>query len=78
MIFPLQPGGIETVVSPPEIGSSGRSLGLELSGKGADLAGKVRLVIDAHEQALLDRIPAEHQAHLLPVLLALWGDQDAD
>jgi DNA-binding MarR family transcriptional regulator len=58
--------------------SDGRSLGLELSEKGADLAGKVRLVIDAHEQALLDRIPAEHQAHLLPVLLALWGDQDAD
>lgn len=56
--------------------SDGRSLGLELSEKGAALSAKVRLVIEAHEQALLDRVPVEHQAHLLPALLALWRDQE--
>lgn len=56
--------------------SDGRSLGLALSEEGARLAGAVRAAIDAHEQALIERVPAEHRAHLLPALLALWNDDE--
>lgn len=52
--------------------SDGRSLGLELTDEGQQLAQKARGVIDAFEIELTNRIPEEHRAHLLPALLALW------
>jgi DNA-binding MarR family transcriptional regulator len=52
--------------------SDGRSLGLELTPEGLQLAQKARAAIDAFETELTNRIPAEHRAHLLPALLALW------
>ncbi len=52
--------------------SDGRSLGLELTDEGKQLAQKARGVIDAFETELTNRIPEEHRAHLLPALLALW------
>jgi DNA-binding MarR family transcriptional regulator len=52
--------------------SDGRSLGLELTDEGQQLAQKARGVIDAFETELTNRIPEEHRAHLLPALLALW------
>lgn len=49
----------------------GRTNGLYLTEKGADLANQVQLIIDAHETALVARIPEEHRAHILPALQAL-------
>ena len=52
--------------------SDGRSLGLELTTEGRQLANQARAVIDAFETELANRIPEEHRAHLIPALLALW------
>lgn len=54
--------------------SDGRSLGLVLSDEGAALSARVRLIIEAHERSLLNRVPVEYREALLPALLALWGD----
>lgn len=53
--------------------SDGRSLGLELTESGADLAARARDVVETFEAELTARIPEEHRAHFLPALLALWG-----
>ncbi len=58
--------------------SDGRSFGLELSAAGADLAAKVREVVESHERSLLERVPEQHRAHLLPALQALWTENDAE
>lgn len=52
--------------------SDGRSLGLNLTEAGHQLAQQARAVIDAFETDLTNRIPEEHRAHFLPALLALW------
>lgn len=56
--------------------SDGRSLGLELTPEGKQLAEKAQVVVDAFETELTNRIPAEHRAHLMPALLALWPSTD--
>ncbi len=56
--------------------SDGRSLGLELTPEGKQLAEKAQAVVDAFETELTNRIPAEHRAHLMPALLALWPSTD--
>jgi DNA-binding MarR family transcriptional regulator len=50
----------------------GKSLGLELTDVGRAKLVDARAVIDTFEAGLLQRIPAEHRAHLLPALEALW------
>ncbi len=50
---------------------NGRTNGLCLTDKGAILANEVHAIIDAHEAALVARIPEEHRAHILPALQAL-------
>ena len=50
----------------------GKSQGLELSASGRERLGAARAVVEAFEAALLARVPAEHRAHLLPALEALW------
>jgi DNA-binding MarR family transcriptional regulator len=50
---------------------NGRTNGLYLTGKGASVANLVHTIIDAHEAALVARIPDQHRAHLLPALRAL-------
>ncbi len=56
--------------------SDGRSLGLELTPEGQQLAEKARAIIDRFETDLTNRIPVEHRAHLMPALLALWPSAD--
>ena len=53
--------------------SDGRSLGLELTESGAELAIRARQIVETFEAELTARIPEEHRAHFLPALLALWG-----
>ena len=50
----------------------GRSHGLVLTAKGNAMLTEVRRIVDAHEDALLARIPPEHRPHVLPALSALW------
>jgi DNA-binding MarR family transcriptional regulator len=50
----------------------GKSQGLELSASGRARLGEARKVVEAFEAELLARVPAEHRAHLLPALEALW------
>lgn len=50
----------------------GKSMGLELTAAGTALLDKARAEIEAFETELLERVPAEHRAHLLPALHALW------
>ena len=56
----------------------GRTLGLELTEAGTSLASEVSKATNAHEQALMDRIPARHRPHLLPALQALWSEAEGD
>jgi DNA-binding MarR family transcriptional regulator len=58
--------------------SDGRSLGLELSAAGKELAAKVHAVIYGYERELMSLVPEEHRAHLLPALIALWDEDGAD
>jgi hypothetical protein len=37
------------------------------------LLGRARRVVDAHEAALLQRVPDKLKPMVLPVLMALWG-----
>jgi len=50
----------------------GRSLALELTGRGHMLLERAHRVVDAHEARLLARVPAELRPMVLPVLKALW------
>jgi len=50
----------------------GRSQALELTGRGRMLLVRARRVVDAHEVALLERVPARLRPLVLPVLMALW------
>ena len=50
----------------------GKSQGLALTGDGAARLAQARAIIDGYEAELLERVPVEHRAHLLPALGALW------
>jgi len=52
----------------------GRSQALELTARGRLVLAKARSVVDAHEAALLARVPAALRASVLPVLTALWQE----
>ncbi len=51
----------------------GRSHGWALTAAGSALAAQAQLIITTFERALVERVPAAHQAHILPVLMALWS-----
>jgi len=51
----------------------GRSQALALTGRGRALLARARRVVDAHEAALLGRVPQKLRPLVLPVLTALWG-----
>lgn len=50
----------------------GKSRGLELTALGRERRAAAGTVIDVFEAELIQRVPAEHRAHLLPALEALW------
>jgi DNA-binding MarR family transcriptional regulator len=50
----------------------GKSQGLALTDAGRARLGEARAVVEAFEAELIARVPAEHRAHLLPALEALW------
>lgn len=50
----------------------GKSQGLELSVAGRTRLAEAKRIVEAFEAELLARVPAEHRAHLLPALEALW------
>lgn len=51
----------------------GKSQGLELTDAGHTRVAEARKVIEAYEAELIQRVPEEHRAHLLPALAALWS-----
>ena len=53
----------------------GRSQALELTSRGRVLLERARRVVQAHEGALLGRVPEELRPVVLPVLMALWSPQ---
>ena len=50
----------------------GKSQGLALTDAGRARLAEGREVIERFERELIDRVPHEHRAHLLPALNALW------
>jgi DNA-binding MarR family transcriptional regulator len=50
----------------------GRSQALDLTGRGRMLLARARRVVEAHEAALLARVPEPLRPMVLPVLTALW------
>jgi len=50
----------------------GKSQGLALTNAGKATLAEGRTVIDRFERELLERVPEEHRAHLLPALNAIW------
>ncbi len=52
----------------------GKSQGLILTETGRATHRRALAVIEAFETELIARVPAEHRAHLLPALNALWRD----
>lgn len=52
----------------------GKSHALELTGAGLAKLAEVKAVIITFEAWLIERVPAEHRAHLKPALDALWSD----
>jgi DNA-binding MarR family transcriptional regulator len=49
-----------------------KSFGLGLTASGRALLAQARDVVESFEAELIARVPAEHRAHLLPALEALW------
>ena len=50
----------------------GKSQGLALTGAGRAKLAEGRKVIEQFERELIERVPKEHRAHLLPALNAIW------
>lgn len=50
----------------------GKSQGLALTEAGRARLLEGRAVIEAFERELIERVPPEHRAHLLPALNAIW------
>ncbi|MWV28592.1 MarR family winged helix-turn-helix transcriptional regulator [Aurantiacibacter rhizosphaerae] len=55
----------------------GKSQGLALTAKGRKARNAAQECIEGFENELLARVPAQHRAHLLPALNALWHDDGA-
>ena len=55
----------------------GRTQALDLTRRGRMVLGRARRVVDAHEAALLERVPEKLKPMVLPVLMALWGPAPA-
>jgi DNA-binding MarR family transcriptional regulator len=49
-----------------------KSFGLALTAPGRERVGKAKAIVEAFEAELIERVPGEHRAHLLPALEALW------
>lgn len=49
-----------------------KSRGLDLTTHGREVLAEARTVVETFEAELIARVPAEHRAHLLPALEALW------
>lgn len=54
----------------------GRSQGLALTAAGQALTAQAQAIAHGFEAELLDRVPAELRAHVVPVLTALWAAPD--
>jgi DNA-binding MarR family transcriptional regulator len=54
----------------------GRSQALALTGSGCSLLARARAVVEAHERALIDRVPRKMRPMVLPILLALWDRRE--
>lgn len=55
----------------------GKSQGLVLTARGKARRAEALAIIEQFEAELLARVPAQHRAHLLPALNALWqGDSE--
>ncbi|RKF18222.1 MarR family transcriptional regulator [Altericroceibacterium spongiae] len=54
----------------------GKSLGLNLTSLGRKKLAEARQRIETFEAELLRRVPAEHRAHLVPALNALWQEEE--
>ncbi len=52
----------------------GRSRALQLTPNGQSILTQARQRVDDYEMALLNQVPASLRAHVLPILMALWGD----
>ena len=50
----------------------GKSQGLALTDAGQATLSQGRAVIEQFERELIERVPEEHRAHLLPALNAIW------
>ena len=55
---------------------SGRSQELSLTPSGEQLLVDVRALIARHEAETMARVPQELRAFVMPILLALWGQDD--
>lgn len=49
-----------------------KSFGLDLTERGREQLAEARRVVETFEAELIERVPPEHRAHLLPALEALW------
>ena len=49
-----------------------KSFGLDLTAQGRERLAEARKVVETFEAELIQRVPPEHRAHLLPALEALW------
>jgi len=49
-----------------------KSFGLDLTAPGRERLAEARKVVETFEAELIQRVPPEHRAHLLPALEALW------
>jgi DNA-binding MarR family transcriptional regulator len=56
----------------------GRSQALELTSRGRMLLGRARRVVAAHEAELLERVPEKLRGAVLPVLMALWQQDEPE
>lgn len=57
---------------------NGRSQELELTPAGKRMLGKVRAVTAAHEAETMARVPEDLRPHVIPILLALWGQDNEE
>ncbi len=54
-----------------------RSEGLVLTSQGRALLNKARGIIARHEDELMERVPVELRPMVLPILMALWSEDEA-
>jgi DNA-binding MarR family transcriptional regulator len=54
----------------------GRSQALFLTQVGRDVLNEAQHLVETYEAELTSRVPAEMQAHIVPILRALWGKVD--